>query len=88
MATTTRDDIERAELSGQLNRSREDLVVASQQNAELRSRLSEIEDLVEQYERAINVRDAELADLQAQLELSRQEEALAGEDLNSANIAS
>ena len=51
-------------------RAREDLVVASQQNAELRSRLSEIEDLVEQYERAINVRDAELADLQAQLELS------------------
>ena len=84
VATTTREDIERAELSGQLNRAREDLVVASQQNAELRSRLSEIEDLVEQYERAINVRDAELADLQAQLELSRQEEALAGEDLNNA----
>lgn len=84
VATTTQEDIERAELSGQLNRSREDLVVASQQNAELRSRLSEIEDLVEQYERAINVRDAELADLQAQLELSRQEEALAGEDLNNA----
>lgn len=84
VATTTREQIERTELSGQLNRAREDLVVASQQNAELRSRLSEIEDLVEQYERAINVRDAELADLQAQLELSRQEEALAGEDLNNA----
>lgn len=59
-------------LKEELYRAQEESVAKDQENAELSSRVSELEALVDKLERAINIKDTDLAELQAQLESSRQ----------------
>ncbi|MEM9531882.1 MAG: FimV/HubP family polar landmark protein [Pseudomonadota bacterium] len=60
------------QLRDDLARSREDLIATNQENQELRSRIDDLERLVENYERTISLKDADLADLQNQIELTGQ----------------
>jgi pilus assembly protein FimV len=71
----------RAELSDvqlELQRTREDLVSAGQENVELGSRVADLENLISNLERAVALKDADLADLQDALDLAR-------DQVNSAN---
>ncbi|MDJ0652898.1 MAG: FimV/HubP family polar landmark protein [Xanthomonadales bacterium] len=67
---TGEDQARLTELRGELTRAREELVSADQENDELQSRVEELESLVGNLERAITLKDADLADLQNQLELT------------------
>ncbi|MFK7955140.1 MAG: FimV/HubP family polar landmark protein [Lysobacterales bacterium] len=69
------DAANRAQLAGlrdDLARSREDLISTNQENDEMRSRISDLERLIGTYERTITLKDADLADLQNQIELTGQ----------------
>ncbi len=61
-----------AELRDDLARSREDLISTNQENEEMRSRIADLERLISTYERTITLKDADLADLQNQIELTGQ----------------
>ncbi|MEM1091882.1 MAG: FimV/HubP family polar landmark protein [Pseudomonadota bacterium] len=61
-----------AELRDDLARSREDLISTNQENEEMRSRIADLERLISNYERTITLKDADLADLQNQIELTGQ----------------
>ncbi len=69
------DAANRAQLAGlrdDLARSREDLISTNQENEEMRSRIADLERLISTYERTITLKDADLADLQNQIELTGQ----------------
>ncbi len=81
------DAANRAQLAGlrdDLARSREDLISTNQENNEMRSRINDLERLISTYERTITLKDADLADLQNQIELTGQAVA----DLGSQNLDS
>jgi pilus assembly protein FimV len=61
-----------ADMRVDLQRTREDLISATQENAEMRSRVADLEDLVTNLERMITLKDADLADLQYELDMARQ----------------
>jgi pilus assembly protein FimV len=64
-------EAELADVRLELQRTREDLVSAGQENAELSSRVTDLENLISNLERAVALKDADLADLQDALDRAR-----------------
>ncbi len=60
------------ELEEDLARAQEDLVARDQEASDLRSRVGELESLVDKLERAINIKDSDLAEMQVQLVAARE----------------
>ncbi len=64
-------DASLADARAELIRTQEELITAEQDNDELRSRVNELESLIDKYESNLSLRDAEMADLQEQLRQAR-----------------
>ncbi len=61
------------ELRAELARAEENLISTQLENDELRSRVSDLESLTDNYARTISLKDADLADLQNQVDLLRRQ---------------